>query len=453
MGGASQSQGDVEYIYCPDPEKYDGFIIVGEIVGREEGVETGLSGHFPLSALSDIVKWGSAKTPLAIYCHFGVSSNPQNFNVYKKAVIFDDRARITSTDIEDMGSLEESARIGQSASISAAGYYEVVPLNYIARVDNLIVDTGHGCAIDRLYDDSLPIDNRYAFYVVAHNTGTPSATQEFIYSVDGGQNWGEIDFSSVAGGNTLDGIAVINGVPVIISKTVTSTFYVDVLSGDVTPTVVAGTVAWNCISSVGNAAYVGGFSGDFGIIEDYTSVPVEMTIGSSADVVSVHALPGGIILAGDAAGKVFYSTDGINFGSANPGGGSDAITAVCAVNDSVFWAGDAAGKLFYSTNSGQTWSERGFPGSDSGVVTGIVFPTLSVGFISHNPGAGTQAVLLKTTGAGTVGSWVKVPVAGALPSADNLLIAGVRDNPNLLLGTGALDQAETDGVIMLGLPS
>jgi len=113
MGGASQSQGDVEYIYCPDPEKYDGFIIVGEIVGREEGVETGLSGHFPLSALSDIVKWGRAKTPLAIYCHFGVSSNPQNFNVYTKAVIFDDRARITSTDIEDMGSLEESSRIGQ----------------------------------------------------------------------------------------------------------------------------------------------------------------------------------------------------------------------------------------------------------------------------------------------------------------------------------------------------
>jgi len=327
-----------------------------------------------------------------------------------------------------------------------------VPLNYIARVDNLIVDTGRGCAIDKLYDDSLPIDNRYAFYIVANNT-VPSATQEFVYSVDGGQNWGEISFAAIAGSNTLDGVAVINGVPVIISKTAMSTFYVDVLSGDVVPVEVIGTEAWHCISSVGNAAYVGGVGGNFAVIEDYTSVPVALTIGSAADVVSVHALSGGIILAGDASGNVFYSTDGINFGSANPGGGADAITAVCAVNGSIFWAGDAAGHLFYSTNSGQTWKERGFPGSGSGEVTGIVFPTLSIGFVSHNPAAGTQAVLIKTTGAGTVGSWVKVPVAGALPAADNLLIAGVKDNPNILLGTGALDQAETDGVILLGLPS
>jgi hypothetical protein len=191
MGGASQGLGDVEFIYCPDPENYDQFVPVGTIVGREENVETSLSGHFPLNTLSNIIKWGKAKTPLAIHVHFGTATNPQNFNVFTKAVIFDDRARITSTDIEEMGSLDESGPIGQSADISAASYYEVVDMNWISRVPELMTTPGAGIDAVNVYDETLPLDNRFAYYAVTAGDGGVT-DPELVYTVNGGTVWSNI---------------------------------------------------------------------------------------------------------------------------------------------------------------------------------------------------------------------------------------------------------------------
>lgn len=452
LGSTSKSFGDTEFIYCPDPKAYGKFIVVGEITGREEGVETSLSGHYPLKTISNIVKWARAGSPLVIHCHFGTTSNPQAFNTFEKAIIFDDRARISSIDIDEMGALEESARIGEAATISASGFYEVVPLNYISSAGNLIDDTAYGVAIELNYDETLPIDQRFVYYVVAADESTGSA-QELIYTLDGGSNWGSVALETAIGATFgVSGVAVVNGVPVIVSSGSNGHWYVDLLGGSTTVVGVAGAgTSWKCISSNGSEAYVGAAGGVFAVIDDYASAPTAMSIGTSEDIVSVHAKDN-IVLAGDADGNVLYSTDGVNFGKTQVSAGNN-ITAVCAVSDTVFWCGDDTGDLYYSVDGGLTWAVRGFSGSGSGSITGISFPTLSVGWVSHDPGSGSQAALHKTTGAGAAGTWVKVPIAGSLPAADFLYIDTVPDEPNKLIAAGAVDASGTDGVIIVGLPA
>lgn len=443
MGGASQGLGDVEYIYCPDPENYTRFVPVGEIVGKEENVETSISGHFPLNALSQIIKWGRAKTPLAIHVHFGTATNPQNFNVFQKAVIFDNRARITSTDIEEMGSLEESGKIGQSADISAADYYEVVGMNYISRVPALITSPGAGVAMARIYNDALPIDERFGFYVV--EAGATAAAASLLYSIDGGATFKTLTLG--AAGELAAGVAVINDIPVV-AMAAADLFYADVLKGAMAVTKVTFAQAMTCITSVGAVGYVGGAAGYVGKLSDATSPPAAMTTGGGDDVTSIHALEGGVILVGDGGGNVYHATDGENFGASVVNAGQ-AATAVCAVDSKIFWAGFDDGKLFYTIDGGSTWKERGFPGSGTGSVTGITFPTLSVGFIAHQ-GATGNARILKTVGAGAIGTWYQVPRTGSLPGAKNLVLASVDGEPNRVLATGVDSTVATDGVIVYG---
>jgi photosystem II stability/assembly factor-like uncharacterized protein len=172
-----------------------------------------------------------------------------------------------------------------------------------------------------------------------------------------------------------------------------------------------------------------------------------MTTGGTANVLSIQALDGGIILVGDADGFVYYAVDGENFGAIDVAGPA-GITAVCAVDSDTFWAGTDTGELYYSTDAGSTWALRGFPASGSGSVTDITFPTLSVGFIAHDPAAG-NARIIKTTGAGATGTWYEIPRTGALPTADSLQLASVNGDANRVLSTGPV--AATTGIIIFGL--
>ncbi len=438
MGGASQSLGDVEYIYCPDPENYNAFIPVGEIIGKEENVETSLSGHFPLNSLSQIIKWGRAKTPLAIHVHFGTATNPQNFNVFQKAVIFDNRARITSTDVEEMGSLDESGSIGQSADISAADYYEVVGMNYGKTEDSMFVGgLGSGVDMVRIYNDALPIDERFGFFVA--EKGDTAVKPALVYSINGGENWAKLEVAAAASAtNKAVGVMVINDQPVLVMEAADLNS-ADVIKGAMALTIVpfAHTDKATCAASSGSMGYIGTEKGHVYKMESATSAPKEITTGMlpANNATAISALEGGVVIVGDNKGNVFYTVDGTNFSSANPSGSTDSITAVCAIDTKIFWVGDASGNLWYTTNGGSTWKQRNFPGSGAGSISGISFPTLSVGFVAHQPAAG-QAKIFKTTGAGADGTFYDVPRSGSLPAASNLLLSSVNGEPNRLLATG-----------------
>jgi hypothetical protein len=441
MGGASQGLGDVEYIYCPDPENYNRFVPVGEILGKEENVETSISGHFPLNSLSQIIKWGRAKTPLAIHVHFGTATNPQNFNVFQKAVVFDNRARITSTDIEEMGGLDESGQIGQSADISAADYYEVVGMSYGSIQSTMFTGgVGSGVAMTRIYNDALPIDERFGFF--AASQGATAVKPALVYSVNGGKNWAKLEVPTAAAASlkAVD-VIVINDQPVLVMA-VADLFSADVIKGATALTSVAFTHPnkLTCAASTGETGYLGEEKGKVYKMDSASSVPKEITVGVAAadDVTAIHALEGGIVIIGDSKGNVFFSKDGDNFAQSVPSGSAvvaNAITAVCAIDEKILWVGDKAGNLWYSIDGGSVWKMRGFPGSGAGSVTGITFPMLSVGFVAYQPTTG-QAKIFKTVGAGADGTFYEVPRSTTLPAGNTLKVASVHGEPNRLLAAG-----------------
>lgn len=448
MGGASQAIGGVTYIYCPDPENYNQFIVVGEIQEREEQVETSLSGHFPLTSRSQILKWAKAKSPLAIHVHFGQSTNPQNFNHFTKAVIFDEGAKITSTDIDEMGALQESGEIGQSCDISAASFYEVVPLTYVAIQPDLITTGGVDAWLEPVYNEYLAVDKRFAMYVVTNGDGA-ATPGKLIYSLDGGENFGSVSLTGIGGANAPSGVAAVNEVVVVISADTGDMYYIDLHAGDTALTTVTVTQAMNAIDSAGATAYVVGDTGYMGRITDYTQAPEEITPGSGGNLVSVSAHLSGAVAAGDDAGYVFFSADGTTFGAVEVEAGQ-SITAVEVVSADIAWAGSDTGKLYYTQNAGQDWDEASFPGSGTGVVTDINFPTLSVGYITHEPATG-DAKLIKTVGAGAPGTWYRVPYTGSIPVAKRYKLALMRGEPNVLLAAGPATATVTgDGTIMYG---
>ena len=449
MGSTSQSIGSVTFIYCPDPDNYNQFIAVGEIQEREEQVETSLSGHFPLTSRSRLVQWAKSKTPLAIHVHFGQSTNPQNFNTFVKAVIFDEGAKISSLDIDELGALEESGSIGESVDISAASFYEVVPMTYVSIQNDTIETGGVDAWLERLYDEYLPVSQRFAVFVVTNGDGSTTGGK-LIYTIDGGANYSEIDLTTaIVAGNSPSGVAAVNGVPVIVSADVTNMFYVDVVAGDTAVTTVATGNAINAIDSAGAFAYVVGDSNYMGKITDYSAAPEDVDAGSGGNLVSVSVHPSGAVAAGDDAGYVFFSADGLNFGGVQIDAGN-SVTAVEVVNADIAWAGTDTGKLFYTQNGGQSWVQSSFPGSGSGEVTDIRFPTLSVGFIAHRPATG-NAYLVKTVGAGASGTWYRTPYAGAIPTAYSLKLAMRQGEPNMMVATGPTTSDPTaDGVIIFG---
>jgi len=448
MGGASQAIGSVTFIYCPDPDNYTKFITVGEIQEREEQVETSLSGHFPLTSRSQLTKWAKKKTPLAIHCHFGQSTNPSNFNNFVKAIIFDDGAKITQLDIDDLGALEESGSVGESVDISAANFYEVVPLTFVSVQNALIATGGVDAWLEPLYNEYLDVDQRWAAFVVTNGDGS-TTPGKLIYTIDGGVTYGSISLTGIGATSAPSGVAAVNAVVVVVTADDTTMYYADVINGDSAMTAVTVPNAINAIDSAGAFAYVVGDSNYMGKITDYTAAPEAVDPGSSGNLVSVAVNSSGAVIAGDDAGYVFFSPDGTNFGGVQVAVG-ETVTAVEVVNNDVAWAGTDAGKLFYTTNGGQSWVAASFPGSGSGEVTAIQFPTLSVGFIAHRPTSG-DAFLVKTVGSGASGTWYRTPYAGAIPTAYSLKLAMMKNEPNLLLATGPVTSTVTgDGIIIVG---
>ena len=76
------------------------------------------------------------------------------------------------------------------------------------------------------------------------------------------------------------------------------------------------------------------------------------------------------------------------------------------IDNDLWWTGGANGSVYRTKDTGTTWAEKSFNGSGSGVVYDIVFPTRSIGYISHST-ATPSGRLLRTYSGGN--SWVVQP--------------------------------------------
>jgi hypothetical protein len=463
MTAYSQALGDTTKIECPDPYNYGKFIEKGSISGATERPATSLVGRYPQDVLSDLLKLARKGCAFDVQLHSGSCTDPSSFNEYDKALILEG-AKMSNYSTEDLGALEsgENAKVDETSDISASDAYEVVPLSVTNRTPTLVVNE----VVDAVLCDNISCGDCVAesggcekVYAVTNGaSGSPATVPDLVYTLDGGATWFVYD---VTGVTSPPGSIECLGDYVFITVNVPNEIVYALkseLDGLTVPTFTLITTGFvtggepNDSWSSGTYAFIVGDSGYvYGTSDVTTGVTVlDAGVATADHLVCVHGLSSEFAVAGGQNGALIFTVDGASwaFAPSTPVGIGAIIHTVWVKSETEWWVGASNGNVYYTLNQGVTWTIKAFSGSGSGVVESIVFPTKSVGFLSHTTAAGKGKILRSIDGGN---SWKLVPEkTGSMPANDKLnALAFCASDANFILGAGLADDA-SDGFIVVG---
>jgi hypothetical protein len=466
LGGVTQSFGDREAIYCQDPYRIGRFKVIGFTESPAEPVETTLDARFPIEARSILVQAARAQAPVDVHVHmWAVGANPTIFNTWRKKIIFEG-ARLSSLDIDELGSHDEDTVVNHTVDLTADDWYELLPPVFTERGSAVTTAPIVGTSLFYNGKHELPPRERVlALAVTSVLSGSPVGNPDLLYSLDQGTTWYASDIDTISSSSTsspLAGVTVIGDyVAVASSNSVNYGLHFvrwDGLTSVSAPSwshVQTGFVATKlpkAIFSLGSIGFIAATGGYVYKVTDVPSGATVMTAGSATtqDLLCVSALDENVVVVGGAANTVLICTDGENFSAVTgPAVGAD-ITAVAALSATTFIVGTSTGRLFYTTNGGVSWTEKGFAGAGAAnsEVTSLTFPTRMVGYMAYN--SATAASLFMSTDGGF--SWDAVPSAGVLSYTTGYLsLASLRDDPNIVLAGGP-NEAGSAGSLLMGEP-
>lgn len=464
-GAPSQALGDVTKIECPDPNRWDSFIEVGQFRGAEERVTANLMGHYASDLRSELLRLARKRCPVDVQVHFGACSDPSAFNTFTKSLIFE-QVIITNYGVDDLGALGSSDRgeINETGDISAQTMYEVLPLTFARRADDLvtneildlIISDVAGCG--NCGDETDGCQKIYAITKAAG--GSPSTPADVVYSKDKGATWATSEIDSLGAAEDPSGIAAVGSYIVVVSRASGSLHYLlksslDASGDDTWAEVTTGFVANkgpNDIWSVGEKAFVVGNGGYIYEVTDPTAGATVLDAGVAVtdDLNTVHAISDEFAVAVGNAGAIVKTENGTIWTEVTPRpvGVGVNFTSVWVKSEKEWWVGGSDGNLYYTLDGGTTWSTKTFSGSGSGQVRDIVFATPSVGYLAHSTSA-PRGRILRTYDGGY--SWNILPEgAGTLPANDYVgALAVCAGDANFVVGAGLADDA-SDGFLVVG---
>lgn len=464
----NRGYGDSERIEVPDPSKLGEFIEVGETRGTVERPTTGLQGRYPAKDLSDLARIAKIGCELTLQVLIGSCNSPYSYEDYDKVIVFEN-ARFTNYSTDELGALQSSdnAAVNESSDVTAKDVYEVVPVSYgvkaAAQVTNEVLAVT-SCDSVACGDCGSQSDGCKKFFAITKGAGgSPSTPPDIVYTLDKGATWYVHDIESLLTAEDPDDIACLGRYLVVVSSASESLHYallseMDGLTDPAWTEVATGFVSGKgpkAIWSVGSMAFIVGIGGYIYKLIDAPSGVSILDAGSAtiAQLNDVHALSEDFAIAVGNAGVIVYTSNQTTWAlaSTSPVGYGVNLNCVWAKSDQEWWVGAANGKLYYTRNAGKSWTEKTFAGSGAGVVYDIVFPTNSVGFMSHST-ATPKARIFRTTNGGY--TWKATPEKGAaFPLADRVdALAYCPNEPNLVVGVGLADDA-ADGFIAVGIGS
>jgi photosystem II stability/assembly factor-like uncharacterized protein len=463
-GAVSQSFGDVEKIECPDPDKYEGFIEVAKIQGAIERATLPLTGRYARDLESELLRIAKTRCAADIQIHMGACTDPRDFNVFQKALIAED-AILTTWNTEDLGALgsDENAKVDESTDLSIGEIYEVLPLSFAQRGDDVVTNPVVDvviCDIQSCGDCEEESDGCQKIYAVTLATGgSPGTAPDLVYSLDKGSNWAADDINSLLAAEEANALACLGIYVVVVSNDSNSLHYkaqavIDAGTAggwteNATGFVVTGEP--NDIWSVGTYAFIVGDGGYvYGTNDPTVAVNVlDAGVATTEDLNAVHALTDEFAVAVGDNDTIIYTLNQVGWQTATATGGGSNLQCVWIKNANEWWVGDSNGQLYYTLDGGTTWTEKGIPGTLWTSINDISFSTKSVGYISAARSGTPRGYMLRTFNGGY--DWVILPEdVGTLPLTDSVNAhAACQDDPNFVVGVGLADDA-ADGVVLVG---
>lgn len=470
-GAAEQSQGDIEKIECSSPVEYNQFIEIGEIQGAVERATTTLTGRYAADLRSELLRLSKKRCDVDVHVHFGACSDPRDFNTFTKAVIME-KARLINWSTEDLGALgsDENAKVDESADISAREIYEVLPLTFAERcgdvvtnpvIDSVICDTP---SCGDCQDESNGCQNVFA--LTQQTVGSPGTVADIIWTRDLFStecNSDNIDSLSV--NQDANALACVGDNVVVVSNDAGNLHYKtkndiwNAVAGGWTA-IATGFVAGgepNDIWSVGTYAFAVGDGGYVYGTDDPTSGVVPLDAGSvtSDNLNAVKAIDENTAVAVGDNDTVIYTVNQSTWQatSASPASGANLIS-IDVKNETEWQVGTSNGQLWYTLDAGETWTQKGLPGSGYAAIYDISRATDSVVYIAAAV-SGPRGRILRTFsdsgGAGTSGGYVILPEGvQTLPLSDAIYtVSACIHDPNRVVGGGLADDG-SDGILMVG---
>jgi len=464
MAGVEQGFGDVTSIYSPHPRKYDSFEIIGTVRGEAERPTTSLIGRYAINLQSQLLRLAKIGCSNDVQLHMGSCTDPSDFNEFKKALIIED-ALIPTWSTDDLGALQpdEKSLVNETAEISGAQFYEVLPLNAASKAADVLTNE----VIDMVFCDSVscgdcedPSDGCLkAFGVTKAAGGSPGTPADVVFSLDKGATWMVYDVDSLGAAEDPNALACIGNYIVVVSNDSGSLHYAlktefDGLTDPAFTEVTTGFAvggAPNAIDSVGSKAFIVGDGGYIYSTPDPTGGVDVLDAGAATPVKlnAVDAISEDFAVAVGNDGGVVFTSDGASFAATttSPVGVGVNLTTVGVVDENYWLVGTSNGRLYYTFNQGKSWTLKGFPGSGTGIVWDIAVATRSVIYLAHSTTAPSGRILRSFDGGY---SWNLTPEGTAvLPANDHVAALAVCEfDANLVIGGGLADDA-TDGFIVV----
>lgn len=465
MMALEQGFGDVENIYSPHPRKYDGFEVVGQIRGEEERATTQLQGRYALDVASRLLELAKIGCAVDVQLHMGQCTDPSSFTEFEKVLILED-ALIPAWASDELGALQpdEKSPVNETADISAAALYEVLPVSASERAKDIVTNE----VIDVVFCDAISCGEcedqsagcNKIFSVTLAAGGSPGTPADVVFSIDKGVNWLAHDVDSLGAAENPSALGCVGQYVVVISNDSASLHYAlksefnatdDPDFTEVTTGFVAGGEP-NDIFSLGQFAFVVGDGGYVYSLEDPTVgvTVLDAGVATTDPLNAVNALSEEFAVAVGNNGAVIYTENGTLWQavSLRPVGVGINLTSVLVHGEQFWIVGTDNGRLYYTFDKGETWTEKTFSGSGAGAVRDIVKSSDSVLWFSHDT-ATPRARIFTSINAGH--DWVQIPQGTAsLPLSDRIsALAACEWDVNLIVGVGLADDG-SDGIIILG---
>lgn len=457
-GPVEQGFGDIERIECPSPDAYGQYDEVGQVQGGIERATHSLSGRYAADVASALLAIARRRCTSDVQVHFGACTDPRLFNTFKKAVIVED-ARIISYSTDDLGALgsDDNAAVNESVDISAAEFYEVLPLSYTERgadvVVNPVVDVVicSAVACGDCEDEDAGCDIIYA--VTRATPGSPGTAPDLLYSTDSGVTVAADDISTLISTQDADAVACLGDYVLVVSNDEAYLHY------KLKSLVNAGTAgSWNQITtgfvgsnyprdmwSTGGYVFIVGENGYVYGTSDATAGVTVLDAGAATteNLTAVHAISNQFAVAVGENASIVYTENRTNWQAiTGPTGVADNFLCVWVKNENQWWIGTDAGEVYYTLDKGTNWTEKAIPVTATAVYD-LAFSTSSVAYMAVVI-AGPAGRILRSYDGGY--SWVTMPESvGSTPANDRVeAIAGCVHDPNFVVGVGLGDDA-SDG--------